>query len=166
MSQKPSDFEKTVLMLADILKETQYAFRGTTSLVLQKIDMNVDDVDILCNRETALTCNDLLKEYLVEKVKYKESDKFKSYYGKFKVNNIQVEIMGEWQILDTKNRWSKPFDATKNQRTYATINNKKVFVTTIDTELKMFAFMGRWNAYHKIKRQVEKNEVNAQQSLL
>lgn len=166
MSQKPSDFEKTVLMLASILKETQYAFRGTTSLVLQKIDMNVDDIDILCDKETALACNDLLKEYLVEKVKYKESDKFKSYYGKFRVNNIQVEIMGEWQILDTKNKWSKPFDTKNDQRIKVVINNEEVFVTTIDTELKMFTLMGRWNAYHKTKRQVKENKTDSQQSLI
>ena len=174
--KKPKEFIKTVLLLADILKGYQYALRGTASLVLQGLDMIAVDIDILCDKETALACNKLLNKYLVEKVKYKKSDKFKSYYGKFRIKEIEVEIMGEWQIKDTspkvnqsmagKARWSKQFNASGEQRKKVTIRGKKVNVTTIETELLCFAKMGRWNAYHKIRRQFEKQSVGDKQQRL
>jgi hypothetical protein len=94
--------EKVVIRLVRILKSRQYAFRGTTSLVLQGIKMNVSDIDIICDKETALDCNRILGKYLIEAVEYKVSKEFKSYFGKYKVDGIFVEIMGEWQIKDNK----------------------------------------------------------------
>lgn len=155
MSKTPESFISTILLLSDLLKGQQYAIRGTASLVLQGLDMIAQDIDILTDKDAALACNKLLKDYLVEEVKYKESEKFKSYYGKFKVNDIQVEIMGEWKIKDTKGNWSSPFDLSNGQRKKILLNGKEVYVTTVETELACFAKMGRWNAYHKVKREVK-----------
>jgi len=164
--RKPEEFEKTILFLSETLGGHQYAFRGTASLVLQGIEMNVDDIDILCDEETALACNDLFQDFVLEKVSFKESPQFKSYFGKFRVNNILVEVMGEWQIKDTKGRWSDPFRAAESEREEIVISGQKVSVTTIETELSMFARLGRWNAYHKIKRQVgSQKNTSEQQSL-
>lgn len=156
MLGKPEKFEETILLLANILRNYQYAFRGTASLLLQKIEMNVDDIDILCDRKTALVCNELLKDFLLEEVSYKESDKFKSYFGKFKINNIPVEVMGEWQIKDAKENWSIPFNASGRKK--ITINGKECFVTSVEEELLVSAKMGRWTTYHKILRQFKAQE--------
>lgn len=154
MSKKPKDFRKTVLFLAKVFGKRRYAFRGTTSLVLQGLDMNVDDIDVLTDKKTALDSNNLLKEYLIEEVVFKESDKHKSYFGKFNVNGIQVEVMGNWQVKSPKGIWSQIFNADDDQRIEVVLKDGKVWLTTIETELKMFVAMGRWNAYHKIKRQI------------
>ena len=164
--KKPQNFDEVTSLLARLLKDQQYAFRGTTSLVLQGLDMNVDDIDILCDKKTALACNDILKEYSVETVTFKESPQFKSYYGKFSIKRIQVEIMGEWQIRNNKkNIWSNPFSASPSEITKTTFKDQKVPVTTIQTELLMFSSMGRWNAYHKILRQT-KSKLSEQPHLL
>ncbi len=157
MAKIPKNLENVVLILADRLKGKQYAIRGTASLVLQGLEMNVDDIDIVSDKETALACNDLLKDYLVEEVKYQKSEKFKSYFGKFEINKISVEVMGEWEIKTQGSKskvekWQEPFNATDRKR--LVINGKTVYVTTIETELTMFATMGRWNAYWKIKKQL------------
>ena len=149
MAKTPKNFEKVVLILAKKLKGQPYAIRGTASLVLQGIEMNVDDIDIVCNKKTALACNDLLKEYLVEKVAYKESEKFKSHFGKFEIEGVPVEVMGEWKVGK-----KGPFDG--NQKIQIQVQDQRVWLTTIDSELEMFSAMGRWNAYWKIKKQVEK----------
>ncbi len=155
MPKKPEHFEKTIKYLGKIFGNTQYAFRGTTSLVLQNIDMNIDDIDILTNKDIALKCNKLLNKYIKEKVKYQKSEKFKSYYGKFEINKIQVEIMGKWQIFNQrKQAWSKPFYANKGEITSIVFRKQEINVTKIKTELEMFMLMGRWNAYHKIKGQL------------
>ncbi len=151
------NFEKTIIFLAKALKDYQYAIRGTASLVLQGFEMNVDDIDILCDKKTALACNEIFKDYLLEKVEFKISDKFKSYFGKFKINGVDVEVMGEWQIKiqNPKSKiqnWSEVFSATERKK--VRLDGQEIWVTTPESELKMFAAMGRWNAYHKIKKQL------------
>jgi len=154
MYKKPENFEQVVLFLAQRLKDFQYAFRGTTGLVLQGLEMNVDDIDLLCDKNTALKCNELLNEFLEERVIFSESDKFKSYFGKFSVKGIPVEVMGEWQIKDTKDNWSNPFDAST--RVKVKLNNFDIYVTPVNEELTVFAKMGRWTAYQQIKKQIKK----------
>jgi len=155
---KPKGFKKTVLFLAKKLSGHRYAFRGTTSLVLQNLAMSIDDIDILTDKKTALTTNEILKKYLIEKVAFKTSPQFKSYFGQFKVNNILVEIMGDWQIKGAKGGWSQPFTAAPREIKTITFNRQKVVVTTPEAELSFFALMGRWNAYHKIKRQLAQKD--------
>jgi hypothetical protein len=143
---------ETLVFLANQLKDKQYCIRGTSSLTLQNIDMNVDDIDILCDSSTAILANTLLKDYLVDAVSYKENDKFKSYFGKFLINDIDVEFMGDWQIKQKDGNWSEVFDGSSFNT--VTVDDTIVKVSKIEDELKMFLLMGRFNAYQKIKRQL------------
>lgn len=155
--------DETITFVASQLKDNQYCLRGTCSLVLQNIDMNVDDIDILCDEKTALLANDLFKEYVIDPISYKESDKFKSYFGKFKINDIDVEFMGDWQIKHKDETWSEVFDGSSFNT--VNVNGTIVKVSKIEDELKMFLLMGRFNAYQKIKKQLpsEPNEINSAQ---
>lgn len=153
MSKVPDNFSGVIKRLTKTFDGYQYAFRGTSSLVIQGLDMNVDDIDILCDEKTALAASKLLKKYLVRKVKYSESPKFKSFFGKFNIDGVIVEIIGNWQILDPKGNWSKVYSA--NDRVELEYNHMKVFVTPVSSELDVFAKMGRWTAYQKIKNQIK-----------
>ena len=154
VDKKPENFEETILFLARRLKGFQHAFRGTAGLVLQGLSMNVDDIDIVCDKNTALAGNEILADFILEKVSFKESSRFKSYFGSFRINKILVEIMGEWQIKDGKGNWSEPFNAGKKEAKEISFKGEKIKVTSFETELAVFARMGRWTAYHKIKKQV------------
>ncbi|MBN1169068.1 hypothetical protein JXA63_04220 [Candidatus Woesebacteria bacterium] len=154
------ELEKVVKLIAKKLKGKSYAIRGTASLMLQGFDMEVDDIDILTDKKTALSCNKIFKKYLQQEVEYSESDKYKSYYGKFIIDKILVEVMGEWQVKNQESRiknqeWSKKIIPIKNIITEVEVANEKVKVTTAEHELEMFALEGRWNALHKLKKQVE-----------
>lgn len=146
----PRNFNRTIVYIAERLEGKQYAIRGTASLVLQGIAMNVDDIDIICDKTTALFCNKLTGESLTEKVEFKRSERFESYFGKFKVFDILVEVMGDWRIKKANGTWTSPFNASNRKQ--IELEGKKVWVTTIEEELLMFAAMGRWNAYWKIKK--------------
>jgi len=156
MGKIPEKFKETVIFLAEKLKGKQYAFRGTTSLVLRRLDFNVEDIDILTDKRTALDSNSILSDYLVKKVEYKETEKYKSYFGSFNVNGVDVEIIGEWQIRDTKGIWSGEYDASEDEVDEIDFQGKKVRVTKIETELAQYAKIGRWNVFHKIKRDLKK----------
>lgn len=154
------ELNETLVFLANQLKDKQYCIRGTASLVLQNIDMKVADIDIICDASTAMLANELFKDYLVDLVSYKISDKFKSYFGKFLINGIAVEFMGNWQIKHKDGTWSEIFDGSNFNTTI--VNGNIVKVSKIEDELKMFLLMGRFNAYQKIKKQV--SAVNSENS--
>lgn len=151
------NLESAVKIIAQKLQGESYVIRGTASLVLQGLDMNVDDIDVLCTAKTALNANLKLSEYLVEKVAFKESPKFKSYFGKFSIDGVNVEIMGDWQIFNDKKGWSKIYTADINSIDYVKLDDSKIPVTKIELELEVFALMGRWTAYQKIKRLAEES---------
>lgn len=158
MGVVPKRFEETVKIIAKKLSSRQYAVRGTSSLVLQDIDMNVDDIDIVCDKDTALMANKIFSESVKNKVVYSETDRFRSYFGSFLINGVDVEIYGDWQIKKKNGEWSKVYNASDGQRITVEIDGTEVCVTSVDTELEMFADMGRWNAFHKIKRELEKQQ--------
>ncbi|OGM14663.1 hypothetical protein A3D84_00225 [Candidatus Woesebacteria bacterium RIFCSPHIGHO2_02_FULL_42_20] len=155
--------EGVVKVIASKLINRQYAVRGTASIFLQGFDMNVDDVDVLGNKTVALACNKLLGDFLVEKVSYKESEKFKSYFGKFEIGGVLVEVYGNWQVKKRRESgvvkdgsvWSEIFDASGDEMTIINVKGVKIKVTRIETELKMFSLMSRWSTYWKLKRQME-----------
>ena len=165
MGSKPESFEDVIKFLAVKLEGYQFAIRGTASLVLQGLDFNVQDIDVLADKKTALSCNEILEELLAEKVEFKESDKFKSFFGKFKINDILIEVCGEWKIKDAKGVWSDPFNASKSEVKEIVVDNQKIVVTTFETELSMYLLMGRWNVYHKIKNYLRRNQNNNQEGL-
>jgi hypothetical protein len=155
MKIEANQLEHVVKIVAHKLQGESYAFRGTASLFLQGLDMNVDDIDLLCDAKTALDANSKLSDYLVEEVSFKESPKFKSYYGKFIIDKVQVEVMGDWQIFSEKKGWSKVYNADAENITHVTLDGIEIPVTKIGLELEVFAQMGRWTAYQKIKRLIE-----------
>jgi hypothetical protein len=145
------DIFKAINIITQKLHGYKYAIRGTASLTLQGFELNVDDIDIICNEYAALKCNELFKEYLVEPVKFSESSKFKSYFGKFLINDMQVEIMGDWQIKKANGEWSRAYDG--EEHSIVKKEGLQIPTTSISQELGMFAEMGRWTAFHKIKKQ-------------
>lgn len=176
MGTIPKNLNETIIQIAETLSGSQYAIRGTASLFLQGIDMNVDDIDIICDKSTALLCSDLFAANCKQQVAYRESDKFRSWFGKFETNGIPIEVMGEWEIkLKSKKlkvcaigasasggknekleieEWGEVYNARPEHITTVELQSTKVNVTTVETELRMFAQMGRWNAYWKIKKQM------------
>jgi len=148
-----TDIEEVALLIAKNFKNTKYAIRGTASLVLQGLDMGVDDIDILADKKTSLMFNDVFKKEKLDEVKYSETDKFKSYYGKFAIRGTLVEVMGVWEIKTDKG-WSGIYDASDDEVEWIKVQSENIRVTKLELELKVAGEMGRWNEFHKIKKQL------------
>lgn len=142
-------FANAISIIARVGQGTQYAFRGTTSLVLQGDAMGLQDIDLLADRGAAENLDRGLADFTVSPLKYSQTSQHKSYFGQYKIGEVQVEIMGEWQIK-SKGDWSEIFNANLSQITHV----NSLPVTTVQTELKCYALLRRWSAYHKLKRQL------------
>ncbi len=111
------------------VNDIKWVLVGSTSLILQGVDIKPGDIDILTNKEGALKSNKIFKEYLIEEVKWSETELFKSYFGKFKMNNIQVEIMGNLEERQGK-IWKSLSYRLKNPQ-FIKINNKNIPISPL-----------------------------------
>ena len=85
------------------------------------------------------------------------------------IDKILVEVYGEWSIRikereggKVKGVWSEAFVPSDDIVREIEVEGVKVKVTTSEHELSVFALEGRWNALHKLKKQIEEKN---QQSL-
>ena len=68
---------------------------GSLSLYLQGVNIEPEDIDILTTREGALKLNALWDKFKIKSVSFSETSSFRSYYGRFEIDGILVEVMGE-----------------------------------------------------------------------
>lgn len=156
-------FLRTLKGLSKELSGVKYAVRGTASLVLQGFDFKAVDIDIITDKNGALEIGERLKKYVVNPVKYNETEQYKSYIGSFKIEDKEVEVYGDWFIKDKKGIWQGPF--TASGCTKILFEGLEVPVTTADTELKTYALIGRWNVFHKLKKLLKAKEEGKQMGL-
>lgn len=161
MSKKQIDtalLKEAAVLLAQKLNGKQYAIRGTASVVLQGYDMIAEDIDVLCDEQTSIACNKIFSDTLLNPIAFKENDKYKSYFGSFTINEVPVEIMGNWQIFNTKGEWSRVYNGSEFE--LIDIQGCNIRCTPLKLELEAFMQMGRWNAYHKLKNLLNAHVIN------
>ena len=68
---------------------------GSLSLALQGVRIDPKDIDILTDKEGALKLNKIWEKYKIKNVEFGETDRFRSYFGKFKIKDVKIEVMGD-----------------------------------------------------------------------
>lgn len=79
-------------------KNINWCLVGSTNLALQGIEIEPNDIDIITDKQGAYEIGELLREYETRPVQYQEVGTFAGYKGKFKINNIEIEVIGELKI--------------------------------------------------------------------
>lgn len=104
----PPSIAETVLLLADRLcsDSISWAIDGSTSLALQEIDIIPHDIDILTDRDGAYAFVKALGDQIVLPVMYRETSRYRSYFGRITLNGVMVEVMGDLSVY-RKGRWSE-----------------------------------------------------------
>lgn len=84
-------------------------------MALQVVNVTPGDIDIITDKAGAYKINEILKDYESKKVEFRKIDTFQSYLGEFYINNVKIEVMGEFQEkanqkwhFDSKARLSSP----------------------------------------------------------
>ncbi|MEK9171860.1 MAG: hypothetical protein AAB782_01340 [Patescibacteria group bacterium] len=130
-----------------------WALVGSSNLALQGVSVEAHDIDIITDKEGALSIGKVLHEYVEEEVKYKESEKFKSYYGKFNINGVHVEIIGN--LLNKSPRgdlWSETTNLSKKE--IFKLDNLEIPVISLDQEYKAYLKLGREEKAEKIVERI------------
>lgn len=77
---------------------------GSLSLAFQNVKIKPNDIDILTDKEGALKSNKIFKRYIEKAVKWSQTERYDSFFGKFQINDVAVEIMGDLKVKEG-NKW-------------------------------------------------------------
>jgi len=68
-----------------------------------------NDIDICTDEAGAYRINALLKAYETSPVSFSSTGKIRSHFGKFRINGIEVEVIGNIQTMNN-HRWQDIID--------------------------------------------------------
>jgi hypothetical protein len=157
----PKRIQKALEIIYSKLKDKKikWVLAGSLSLALQGVKIRPKDIDIITDKKGALLMNKLLKEYEVKPVKFQRSEFFESYFGKFKIDEVKIEIMGNLKEKRGK-RWVS-FSKRLKSPDFVKIGEIKLPVSPLIDQLRSYEKSGRKKDLIKAKkiREVLKNKV-------
>lgn len=145
MQHKLSDKQKELLCtIADKLNKhhANWSIVGNSNLRLQGIHIDDDSIDIVTDKEGAQIFEEIFVDHIIEPVIYSCVDKkFKSHFGQFNINGINIDIMGDLEIYDIEhNKWISSINS--NKIITKNLGNSIIFASSLDHELEMYRAMG------------------------
>lgn len=92
-----NDYLKALAKIVSRLKDSPIAWVVTASLgmALQGVPIEVHDIDIQTDSNSAYEIERKLGQYVVKPVTYSESERIRSHFGTLEIDGIKVEIMGD-----------------------------------------------------------------------
>ncbi len=109
---------------------------GSLSLALQDVKIKPKDIDILTDKEGALKCNEIFEKHIKKTVEWSQTERYDSFFGKFEINDLVVEIMGDLKVkegnnwIELKPRLEKP--------QFIRVEDLLIPVTPLEDQLKSY----------------------------
>ncbi len=124
---------------------------GSVSLAIQGVDVEPkSDIDILTDEKGSKEIYILLKEYCIQEPLYSSTNKYRSYFGIYMIDGIQVEVMGDFQYKLKDGNWSKNNHLHSiNKIRYEEMN---LPVLEVSQELQEYENLGRLDKVEKIEQ--------------
>ncbi len=149
------EVEEAVYNFSRRMDGKKFAVRGTASLVLQGYDMGVDDIDVVCDEQTVEFIKKEFKNEIIKEINYSKSSRYQSFFGQMVLGGVLFEVMGNFQYRNQNGVWSGVLTGEDSQVNVVKVKGREVRVTKPEVEMEFAAGMGRWNEYHKIRRQIQ-----------
>lgn len=129
--------------------DTLLILSGSTSLVLQGVDLEVHDIDIVTDEQGAKVLDNLLKDYCIKPLEYSGTDTYRSWYGKYQLDGCDVDVMGEFQYKLKNGNWSQPNHL--HQIFHLDYQGVFIPVLSLAQEIQEYENVGRTDKVAKIK---------------
>lgn len=86
-----------------------WALTGSASFALQGMDIPVNDIDVAADRDSALRIGALLEDCCIKPVEADSAARYvRSYYGQFRLEGVDVDLMGDSRRMDLDGSWTEP----------------------------------------------------------
>jgi hypothetical protein len=140
----PEAHTRVLLILLELIPPEEYnwALTGSAGLRLQGVDIPVNDIDIQTDGESVYAIEKCLSSYMMETIHPWESEQTFSLYGKAKINNLKVELLGDIKHREQGGSWEKSIDISSS-RIWINWSNLKVPVIPLEFEAQAYSKMGR-----------------------
>jgi len=152
MLTKKSDLRETLHLIAALLKDVAqpWAFTGSVGMNLQGVDLEIADIDIQTDQSGSYQIQNCLSEFIVAGVLYLESPNIRSHFGTFRINEIDVEVMGDIEKRRDDGGWIAPPDLYPIIR-HIDLEGVTVPVLDLEYEKEAYRILGRDETVQKIE---------------
>jgi hypothetical protein len=136
---------RALRIIAEAAKEAPaltWALTGSTSFFLQGMDVQVHDIDIMTNAQDAYRLAGRLENYAVKPVSFSAAEKIKSHFGSLRIEDIDVEIMGDIQKKLPDGTWEPVFEIAPITR-FVKYEDLEIPVIALEHEAKAYRILGR-----------------------
>lgn len=123
---------------------------GSTSLALQGVSVEPDDIDVLTDKEGAYKVGELLGKYEVDPVSFKRSELFASHFGKFKVQGVSVEVMGDLEVF-VDDSWTNVTEDRLRSKRLRRVGDLEIPVSPLEKQLEDYEKLNRKKDIETIK---------------
>jgi hypothetical protein len=104
----------------------------------------------LTTKEGAYKISSLLREYEVEPIKFGRTKIFSSHLGRFLVDGIKVEVMGNLKCK-VKGKWISLTSRLKRLE-YVKVRDTRIPVPGLEDQLKVYSKIKRRKNLEKVKK--------------
>jgi hypothetical protein len=106
---------------------------------------NPPAVEIIPQPKTSIRSPEIercLAEFVVEPVRYRESERIRSHFGTLEIDGVKVEIMGAVQKRVDNRRWEEPVEVDRYKQRVE-IGDMHVPVLPLEYEYQAYLRLGR-----------------------
>jgi hypothetical protein len=151
-SEYLSVLRKLVLRLEGCTHD--WVVTGSVGMALQGMPVEVHDIDLQTDRKGAYEIERLLKEYVVEPVRYRESNRIRSHLGKLEIESIRMEIIGDVQKRIDESAWEAPV-TVEAYRQWVEMEGMRVPVLSLAYEYQAYLRLGRTEKAEMLRKWLE-----------
>ena len=143
---------ETLSLITALLKDTTHpwAFTGSVGISLQGVDLEIGDIDIQTDQAGAYQIQDRLSQYLITPVRWLASPNIQSHFGTFRINEIDVEVMGDMKKKLENGSYIAAPDLNQVIQ-YIQHKDVKYPVLALAYELEAYRILGRDATVQKIE---------------
>lgn len=131
--------ELVVSRLADVREP--WAVAGSTGMALQGVPVTPRDLDLQTTARGAYQIEDRLREFMLEQVAFRTSERIRSHLGRGRVDEVEVEIMGDVEKRLTDGSWDSPPNMSAVARLVSR-GGMSVPVLSLEYELQAYEKLG------------------------
>ena len=135
--------------------KTDWLLIGSTSLILQGADLGAElDIDILTSKEGAFLIDKLLCEYRTRMPNPNKdiSEKYISYFGQYLINDVNIDVMGDFQYKKENGSWSEIINL--NEYKIFQLDDMNFKILPLEVEIEEYKATKRWDKVKVIQKMI------------
>jgi hypothetical protein len=159
----PTHFLSALKIIKTYLEgfEHSWAITGSTGFALQGVPIQPRDIDLQTTPDGAYEMAHLFAAYLKDPVAYKVSEEkgVRSVFGAFKIDAVDVEIMGGVEKRFKDGSWQSPANILEHLH-YVEYENLHLPVLDLNYELEAYRLMGRFKRAQMLAEWLQDHVMN------